>query len=259
MKESKRFLLPRSRRLSCDVVHLSSKVPLCAQDRVCRFSELSLLRSLPAVRVSWPVMFIKAFALVAREVPELRQIYLRWPFAHVYQHGQSVAALSVHREFRGEPWLFWGLFPDPTSNTLGELQWLLDRFKHGPVETVYKKQFQLSALPVFIRRLVWWLYLNVSPPKRMRRCGTYFASTISGLGAEIQSPPSFHTCNLTYGPIDIDGRCRVTIAYDHRLMDGVLIADVLQRLEETLNGAIADELRGLIKASGPAAVTDRAA
>ena len=71
-------------------------------------------------------------------------------------------------------------------------------------------------------------------------------TTLAGKGVEIQDPPAFLTSNLTYGPLDGQGRCRVTISYDHRLMDGSFIADCLIELEHVLNGTIADELQAII-------------
>ena len=59
-------------------------------------------------------------------------------------------------------------------------------------------------------------------------------------------PPSFQTGVISYGPIDTHGRSRVTIAYDHRLMDGLLVADGLKRIEQILNGVLADELSALL-------------
>ena len=66
-----------------------------------------------------------------------------------------------------------------------------------------------------------------------------------GHGAEIDCPPSFQTGVLSYGPIDAQGYSRVTLAYDHRLMDGMLVADSLQRIEQILNGVLTDELKAL--------------
>ena len=75
-----------------------------------------------------------------------------------------------------------------------------------------------------MRRLLWSWTFYVGGPARVRRSGTFFLTTIAGQGAEIQHPPAFLTANATYGPIDENGKSRVTIAYDHRLMDGRLVA-----------------------------------
>jgi len=43
-------------------------------------------------------------------------------------------------------------------------------------------------------------------------------------------------------PLDQQGATRVTLAYDHRVMDGALVAEILQRLETTLTEVFSDEL-----------------
>jgi hypothetical protein len=93
--------------------------------------------------------------------------------------------------------------------------------------------------------MIWWWNLNVGTKSRAKRLGTFFLSTLAGRGAEIQLPPSIHTGCLTYGPLDENGIARVTLAYDHRVMDGALVAEILLRLEETLSGVLTAELRAI--------------
>ena len=90
--------------------------------------------------------------------------------------------------------------------------------------------------------------MNVEGKQRARRVGTFFLTTLAGKGVEIQDPPAFLTSNLTYGPLDDRGCCRVTISYDHRLMDGAYVADCLIELEQTLNGESARELEAIVAA-----------
>ena len=68
------------------------------------------------------MIFIKAFGLVAARVPVLRQTYQRWPWPHIYQHPTSVAMVATHRDFQGEPWLFWSRFSSPEAKPLDGLQ-----------------------------------------------------------------------------------------------------------------------------------------
>lgn len=241
----RRMRLPRSRALPCDVLHYHAKVPTCAHDRLCDLTEVIEVRGRAKERISWTLLFLKAFSLVAREYPVLRQIYQPWPWPHVYQHPHSVGMLAIQREHLGEPWLFWGRFNSPDTQPLSEMQKQLDRYLNAPVPEVFKRQWKLSAFPTPIRRLFWWWNLNASGSKRPRRTGTFFLTTLAGQGAEIQHPPAFLTSNLTYGPFDENGRCRVTIAYDHRLTDGLLIAECLEALEATINSRIAQELKQL--------------
>ena len=87
--------------------------------------------------------------------------------------------------------------------------------------------------------------MQLSGAERAKRVGTFFLSSLAGRGAVIDCPPSFQTGVVSYGPIDTHGYSRVTLAYDHRLMDGMLVADALVKIEQILHGPLADELRSL--------------
>ncbi len=241
----RRLAIPRSRRLVIDLMRLHQQVPTTAHDRICDLSAVAAARANANVRISWPMLFIKAYGLVAQKHPQLRQIFMRWPWPHLYQHPTSVATVVTFRDVDGESWLFWSRFLQPERQSLAGLQDQMDVYQNGPVEKVFRKQWLFSALPSLLRRLIWWWTLNVSGEKRARRTSTFVLTTVGARGAEIQHPPGFLTGNLTYGPIDNHGRCRVTLAYDHRLLDGRTVADILAALEQTLNEVIAAELNGL--------------
>ncbi len=244
-EEPKRLKIPRSRRLTIDVLHYHQKVPTCAHDRICELEELTNLRNSVPVRISWSIMFIKAYALVAEKYPLLRQTYMRWPWPHLYQHPYSVAMMVTERELEGERWLFWSKFNKPEKKSLLELQTELDRYLTAPAKKKYRQQWQLSWFPTSIRRIIWWWTLNVSGQRKAKHSGTCFLTTLAGKNTEIQHPPAFLTGNFTYGPLDDQGQCRLTLAYDHRIMDGSFIADCLEEIESNLKGIIADELRSL--------------
>ncbi len=252
-QKSRRLAVSRSRRLTIDVLHYNRRVPTCAHDRRFDVSRLAELRSRLPQRISWSLLFIKAFALVAQKHPVLRQSYINWPWPHVLEHPYSVAMLATQRDHRGEPWLFWSRFVRPELRSLEEMQHALNQYQSEPVEKIFLQQWRLSGLPTLLRRCFWGWTLNFGGSKRAKRVGTFFLSTLASKGVEIQDPPAFLTSNLTYGPLDDDGCCRVTLSYDHRLMDGSTVADCLIELETTLNGAIADELDEIIAKSERAA------
>ena len=248
LERTRRLRLSRSRRLTIDVLHYNRQVPTCAHDRRCDLSRVAEIRSRLPVRVSWSLLFIKAFAIVASKRNVLRQAYVAWPWPHVLEHPHSVGMLATHRDHRGEPWVLWSRFLRPEFRALIELQLSLDKYQTDPVETIFPFQWQLSGLPQFLRRCIWWWTLNIAGSKRAKRVGTFFLTTLASKGVEIQDPPAFLTSNLTFGPLDEAGCCRVTLSYDHRLLDGSYAADCLIELEATLNGEIADELETLITA-----------
>ncbi len=245
----RRFLVPRSRRLTCDVLHFHKQVPLCPHHHQSHLGPLDAIRKACPTRISWPVLFLKAYALMARETPVFRQTWMSFPWPSIYQHGSSTGMLAVQREYLGEPWLFWGRFKSPEDKPLTELQEHLDYYQQQPVEQIFKRYLQLSLIPNPFRRFLWWCNLQLSGTMRAKRVGTFFLSTLASRGVEIDCPPSFQTGILSYGPIDAQGQSRVTLAYDHRLMDGQLVANSLLRIEQILNGALADELKTLTSLS----------
>lgn len=246
VRRSGRLSVPRSRRLAIDVLHFHKQVPICAHDRQFDLSRVAQLRPQLPVRISWSVLFIKAFAIIAERRPVLRQTYQKWPWPHIYQHADNVGMLATHRMHEDEPWVFLSRFDTPERFSLMHLQTSLDHYLTEPVTKMFRQQWQLSGLPTFLRRMFWWWTLNVALDKKAHRAGTFFFTTLAGKGVEIQDPPSFFTSNLTYGPLDEQGRCRVTMSYDHRLMDGSIVADCLIELENVLNSVIADEMKSMI-------------
>lgn len=247
----RRLAIPRSRRLVIDLLRLNKQVPTTPHDRIMDLSVVAATRAQAVPRISWAILFIKAFAIVAAKYPPLRQIYMPWPWPHLYQHPSSVATIVTHRDVDGEPWIFWSRFRTPARTALVPLQAYLDRCQTEPVQVIFERQWRLSAFPTWIRRIAWWLTLNVSGQIRVRRCGTFFLTTVGSRGAEISHPPGFLTSGLSFGPIDERGRSRVTLAYDHRLLDGRMVADILADLEVTLNGVIAKELDEMASATTP--------
>jgi hypothetical protein len=245
VRNGKRFQIPACRRLSWDLLHFNKQVPLCGHDRRMDLRNVFEARRSAPVRIGWPTLFLKAFALVAVQIPEFRQTWYRWPWAHLYQHPTSTAAMTMERIVGDDRWLFWVNIPSPQELSLTDIQSRLDWSQSSPVETAFAKQWQLAHLPTILRRILWWFNINVASKARAKRLGTFFLSTLASRGAEIQIPPSIHTCCLTYGPLDPNANCRVTLAYDHRVMDGALVADGLKLLEKILTTVIVDELKSL--------------
>lgn len=231
-----------------DILRLHQNAPTYAHGRLIDLSRLVDARSRSSHRISWPALFIRALGAVCARNPRLQQTWRSWPWQHLYQHRSPVAVLTVSRAFEEDEWLFWGRIFQPEKSSLTDLQAVIDRFTDDPVESIFRRQLRFSRLPVPVRRLIWWWNLNVTGERRARRLGTYFLTTVSGRGTEIQHPPGFMTSGLTYGPLDEAGRSQVTVAYDHRLMDGMFIADRLAELDDELNDAVLNELSGFSKA-----------
>ncbi len=243
----RRLRLSRNRALVGDVAHFARKIPTFAVDRLVSFGELAALRENAAPRISWTVLFLKSYSLVAADCRPLRQAYLRWPLPHLVEHPSSVATVAINRrdEDRDEDRLCWGRFIEPERHSLVELQQALERYQNEPIAEVFRRQVQHSKMPRPLRRLIWWINLNLVAKKRAKRMGTFSMSTLAGLGAWNRSHPSILTTSLTYGPLDERGRMLVTLICDHRVLDGALAARALAQLEAALCGPIAQELAAL--------------
>ena len=233
----------------CDLVHFAHKVPTVPVQRVIDVSRLAALREQPGWRVGWATMFIKAFARVAAEMPELRRAYLPYPRLRLYQHPFSVASVAVERDYAGEKGVFYGRVPRPESLGLLELEAVLNRFKTAPVEEAFRFLIHFYKLPRPLRRFIWWWVINCRGSRKAQFMGTYSVTVYSALGAESLHPLSPATTTLNYGVIGPDGRVTVRMVYDHRVMDGGTLARALVRLDEVLNGEIADELSEIRRAA----------
>lgn len=255
-RNGRRFAVPRSRRLSWDLLYFSRQIPLCGHDRRMNLRTVAGSRRSCRIRISWPAIFLKAYGLTAVRFPQLRQTWYCWPWAHLYQNPVSVGMLTIQRCVDDEPWLFWGRFNEPENRSLADIQRVLDGYCTQPVHLIFSRQWQLARVPTALRRMIWWWNIHIAAGARAKRLGTFFLSTLAGRGAEIQIPPAIQTGCLTFGPLDEQGCCRVTLAYDHRVMDGALVADILLDLEATLNSVIAEELAALLVPTEPASGAD---
>lgn len=72
--------------------------------------------------------------------------------------------------------------------------------------------------------------------------GTFGISVVGSLGAAGLHILSPLTTTLNYWKFEPDGSLDVRLEYDHRVLDGVPVARVLEELEDTLHGEIHKEL-----------------
>ena len=247
MTEARGRTIPLSspRRFILDLVHFARQVPSVPVSRQMDLGPLQAARAEHPARPSWALLFMKAYARVADEHPQLRRALLTFPWIRLYEHPTSLCALAIERSHDGEDGIFVGLFRTPDRQSLAELQEGLRFYKDTPVEQVgfFRQELRIGRLPAFVRRFLWWSTLAVSGGKRAKRFGTFGLSTYGSLGAEQVHPISPLTTTLTFGPIGPDGRVCVKLIYDHRVLDGAFIARRLADIERVLQTEILAELR----------------
>jgi hypothetical protein len=235
------------RRFICDLVHFAHRVPTVPVERRMDLAALVAARQVAQPRLSWCALFTKAFAFVAANWPELRRAYLSFPRPHLYEHPINVASIAVERRFGDEDAVFFVPMRKPEQQSLAELDAQIRQFKEQPLEKVaaFRRALQISRLPWPLRRLVWWVGLNVWGRKRAHYMGTFGVSVYASLGASSLHPLSPLTTALNYGVIDPSGLVDVRLIYDHRVLDGGTVARVLVELERVLKCEILSELRYL--------------
>jgi hypothetical protein len=234
-----------NRALVLDLLALSARHAYFPVEQSFELAELAALRAAAPRRISWTVLFLKAYARVAAELPQLRQAYCRWPWPRLCECGDNVAMVAINRKYLGDERLCWGRFSCPENQTLADLQDALDAYQREPVETIFRRQVRLSKCPTLARRMALWLNLNFARKRRSKRLGTFSMSTLAGQQTLNRFHPTLLTTSLSFGPLDERGRSLVTLICDHRVLDGALGARALSSLQAVLRGAIADEVRAM--------------
>src|SRR6478672_3504643 len=135
----RRIALSLPRRLLTDLSHLSRGVPRATL--LCRINVAALMEPRDQARIPWPVVFAKAYALVAAESPPLRRVYVKLPWPHLYELPQSVGSIVVEREWphdgdTGEKALFLGRLKAPDAVPLPDLAARLRTLKTTPIDSI---------------------------------------------------------------------------------------------------------------------------
>lgn len=230
------------RRIIADLSHFANRTPNGVIKARINVAAIATARQSATPRIAWPVLFLKALAQAAAEIPELRRAYCKLPWPHFYEHPFTVASLVIERQHEGESALFLARIKQPEVMPLAELDALVRHLKQAPAAGIrdFRRALTVARLPLPIRRMLWWLGLNIGR-QRASHFGTAAMSVLGGQGIEIVFAVSPWTLLLSYGPIAADGEVTVTVSFDHRVMDGAVVTRAITLLETKLS-RLADEL-----------------
>jgi hypothetical protein len=229
------------RRMIGDLMAFAAGVPSVPVQRRMWLGPVAAARS--SAQVPWTAVFTKAMALLAAEFPEFRRAYCKFPWSHFYEYPVSVAHIAIEREYHGEPAVLGLRIKDPANRSIAEIGSVIREAASAPIEQIksFRQALGFAKWPKPIRRLLWWVALNVGRI-RPNYFGTFGISVYSSLGAESLHPISPLTVTLNYGVIAPNGSVDVRLIYDHRVLDGATVARALARLEQVLNTVIRKEL-----------------
>jgi hypothetical protein len=217
----------------CDLLYFAKKVPSVPMQRRMQLAELVAARRTWPKRVSWRGIFVKAMAMLSGRRPELRRAYMKWPLPRLYEHPAVIANITFEREYQGENGVFVGRIPQPELLSLAEIDARIQELKTTPVEQVpeFRMQLFLSRMPLPIRRFIWWVGLNFSGLYRSWYFGTFAMSVVAAFGASSLHVLSPLSTTMNYSPFEVDGSIDVRLAYDHRVFDGAVGAQLLGALK----------------------------
>ena len=242
MRGTKRNIsLPR--RFLIDFMHASVRVPAISFSRPLDVGPLVAARARAKSPPGWAAVFVKAFAIVARDEPVLRTLYVKLPWPHFFELPRSVAMVAVARTEDGEDFILPEKVASPEDLSLGEIDKRIRHAKNSPIEDIptFRKILMASRLPLPLRRLSWYLGQNFG-----RMCANNFGSfgvtSVSAYGPGELHAMSPNPFLLSYGVVGPDNRIDVILRWDHRITDAVAVARALKRLEEVLNTEISAEI-----------------
>jgi hypothetical protein len=160
--------------------------------------------------------------------------------------------MVFEREHEGEMVILTTRIGAPDTLSIAKLSDVMKQIKDAPIDQNpdFVRMFALARWPTPLRRLIWWLGLNIGR-QRGNYFGTFGITVYSGLGAESLHPLSPLTAVLNYGVIGKDGSVAVRIMYDHRVLDGSMVARALERIEQRLLGEVLTELKAMAGAPAP--------
>jgi hypothetical protein len=236
--------LTPARRIVSDLCWFAARTPIGGMNRRMNIAPLVAARAALAERPPWSALLVRAFALVAQRMPEMRRAYVSLPWPHLYQYPGSVGGVVTERESGGEPGLFIARVKHPADRSIREIAGHLAHAKTAPLKDVkdFKPSLILARFPLPIRRLVWWYAMNVGR-QRANYFPTFLISLLGEGGTAIQFPVTPFTMLLNIGPIGEDGSVTLNVGFDHRGMDGAVVGKAMAELEATLNGEIVGELQ----------------
>src|SRR5882757_6254316 len=150
------------RRLVADLMHASVRVPFVSLARPLNIGSLIEARAQMAQPPGWAAIFVKAFALVAKEQPALRTLFVKWPYARFYELPRSVGFVTIARIEDGQDCVLLQKVSAPDEMPLAEVDAVLRHAKEAPVDQVpaFRKMLMATQLPLPVRRLLWWIGLN---------------------------------------------------------------------------------------------------
>ncbi|MGL4242022.1 MAG: hypothetical protein ACRCTI_13010, partial [Beijerinckiaceae bacterium] len=193
--------LSPGRRFIADLSWLARRIPQGVLRKTVSMANARDARAATGHQVPWTVIFAKAYALAARDVPDLRRNFAPLPWPHLYENASSVASIIVEREWQGETALLYAKVKQPEEKALADIAAELKLALTAPIEShkPFGSMRRTNRLPWPLRRLLWLAAFDLGP-QRAKFFGTFGVTVMGHRGLSVNYPVSPVTSVLTLGP-----------------------------------------------------------
>jgi hypothetical protein len=173
--------------------------------------------------------------------------YVTFPWPRLFESVETIASVAVQRDMAGDLGVGFAVLRGLDTWPVTRVHEAIHRDKSLPDDAVasHRRAIRLAKLPRPLRRLVWWVGLNVSGGERARLFGTFGVTAVAGTGSTSHQLLSPLTTTLSYGVFGPAGEVDVRMTFDHRVFDGGVAAKVLAALEDVLLSDLLAELAAL--------------
>jgi hypothetical protein len=132
-----------------DLMRASMRVPFVSLARALNVRQLIEARALLAQPPGWAAIFVKAFALVAKDEPVLRTLYAKWPWPHFFELPRSVGMVAIARVEDGQDCILPEKVAAADEMPLTEIDAQIRRAKQAPIEEIpnFRKILMATRLP----------------------------------------------------------------------------------------------------------------
>ncbi|WP_392534421.1 2-oxo acid dehydrogenase subunit E2 [Nostoc sp. C117] len=190
--------------------------------------------------------FIYAAARVLSKYPEANSSLLGGLLPKLAQSDTVSAKFALDKKIGEQRVVLPGLIPHANQISLQGIQNIIDYYKLNDFDNIqeYAALKKLQKLPLFLAELIFGLIL-ADLKRRRSRLGTFSVSSLGhksinsffsvggttltfGLG-QIQSQPVVQKEEIKIAPV-----MRLSMTFDHRVIDGAMAADILSDIRESL-------------------------
>lgn len=209
-------------------------------------TRLKAARAASDGKVSFVSYVVKAAADVIAAYPDARAVLSDGLFPTLTTLDEVHAKVLFDKTVDGQRCVVAGTVRSAHARSLAEVQAEIDAYKAAEVDAdgPFKQVRMLQRLPLPLARLVYGLALR-SPHRRSGLQGTF---SVTSVGHEdvraiipmIAGTLGFGVGRITDAPVVRDGKIEIaarftlSLAFDHRVLDGAMASEVLARVKHRL-------------------------